>query len=92
MSKNKFLVQWKGFTAEEDTWKSRENLENTGDLLREFKQEYSKDNREVRRQEGKEEDRDYRREGLPGQYTTRRLFGWLDREYNHQYWQRLERN
>ena len=26
--KEKFLVRWKGYTAEEDTWKSRENLEN----------------------------------------------------------------
>jgi len=24
--KNKFLVQWKGFMAEGDTWESRENL------------------------------------------------------------------
>ena len=23
---------------------------------------------------------------------ARRLFGWLDREYDRQYWQRLERN
>jgi len=23
---------------------------------------------------------------------ARRLFGWLDGEYNRQYWQRLERN
>jgi len=48
--KDKFLVRWKGFTAEEDTWKSRENLENVQDLLREFEQEYSRDSREVRQQ------------------------------------------
>ena len=46
--KDKFLVQWKGFIAEGDTWESRENLENAGDLLREFKEEYGRDNREVR--------------------------------------------
>ena len=46
--KDKFLVRWKGFTAEGDTWESRENLQNAGDLLREFKEEYSRDNREVR--------------------------------------------
>jgi len=34
--KDKFLVRWKGFTAEGDTWESRENLQNTGELLREF--------------------------------------------------------
>ena len=30
--------------------------------------------------------------GFPGQYAARRLFGWLDGEYDRQYWQRLERN
>ena len=25
---DKYLVQWKGFTAEQDTWEKRENLEN----------------------------------------------------------------
>ena len=27
--KNKYLVQWKEYTAEENTWKSKENLKNT---------------------------------------------------------------
>ena len=47
--KDKFLVRWKGFTAERDTWESRENLQNTDDLLREFEEDYSRDGREVRR-------------------------------------------
>ena len=34
--------------AEGDTWESRENLQNAGDLLREFEEEYRRDNREVR--------------------------------------------
>jgi len=38
--KDKFLVWWKGFTAEGDTWESRENLQNAGDLLRDFEEEY----------------------------------------------------
>ena len=46
--KDKFLVQWKGFTAKGDTWKSQENLKNAGDVLKEFEEEYSRDNREVR--------------------------------------------
>jgi len=48
--KDKFLVWWKGFTAEGDTWESRENLQNAGDLLREFKEKYSRNNREVVRE------------------------------------------
>jgi len=57
--KDKYLVQWKGFTAEGDTWESRENLENAGDLVNEFKEEYGRDNREVRKQEKTEDDKDY---------------------------------
>jgi len=57
--KDKFLVWWKGFMVEGDTWESRENLQNAGDLLREFEEEYRRDNREVRRQEEVEEDKDY---------------------------------
>jgi len=90
--KDKFLVRWKGFTVEGDTWESRENLQNAGDLLREFEEEYRRDNREVRQQEEVEEDKDYWREGFPGRYTARGLFRWSNGEYNHQYWQRLERN
>ena len=80
--KDKFLVRWKGFTAEGDTWESRENLQNAGDLLREFEEEYGRDNREVRRQEEVEEDKDYWRGGFPGWYAAKRLFGWSDGEYN----------
>ena len=32
----KYLVQWKGFMAEGDTWKRRENLKNAGDLIEKF--------------------------------------------------------
>ena len=49
--KDKYLVRWKGFTAEGDTWESRENLENAGELLKKFEEEYRKDDREVRKQE-----------------------------------------
>ena len=34
--KDKYLVQWKGFTAEGDTWEGRENLENAQELVEEF--------------------------------------------------------
>jgi len=41
--RDKYLVQWKGYTAEEDTWKSRENLKNAMELVEEFKKEYSRE-------------------------------------------------
>jgi len=34
--KEKFLVRWKGYIAEEDIWKNRENLENAKELVEEF--------------------------------------------------------
>ena len=48
--KDKYLVRWKGFMAERDTWEGRENLENARELVEEFEKEYRKDDREVRRQ------------------------------------------
>jgi len=38
--KDKYLVHWKGFTAESDTWEGRENLENAKEAIEEFKKEY----------------------------------------------------
>ena len=32
----KYLVRWKGFTAEGDTWERRENLKNAEELIEEF--------------------------------------------------------
>ena len=34
--KDKYLVRWKGFIAESDTWEGRENLENTKEAIEEF--------------------------------------------------------
>jgi len=34
------LVQWKGFTAESDTWEGRENLENIKETVKEYEKEY----------------------------------------------------
>ena len=32
----KYLVWWKRFTAEEDTWERKESLKNVGEALKEF--------------------------------------------------------
>jgi len=34
--------------VEGNTWENKENLQNTTDLLREFKEKYNRDNRDVR--------------------------------------------
>jgi len=46
--KEKFLVRWKGYTAEEDTWENKENLENAKELVEEFKKEYGEEVKELR--------------------------------------------
>jgi len=47
--KEKFLVYWKGYTVEEDTWEGRENLRNTEELVKEFEKEYKEEAKEIRR-------------------------------------------
>ena len=34
----------------------------------------------------------FRKGELPGQFTTKKLFGWTDKQYNEEYWRRSERN
>ena len=46
--KEKFLVRWKGYIAEEDTWKNRENLKNTKELVKEFERKYGEEVEELR--------------------------------------------
>ena len=38
--KDKYLVYWKGFIAESDTWEGRENLKNVQEAIKEFEKEY----------------------------------------------------
>ena len=47
--KDKFLVWWKGYTAEEDMWENRENLGNAKELVEEFEREYGEEAEELRR-------------------------------------------
>jgi len=68
----KYLIRWKEFTVEGDTWKRRENLKNVEELIEEFE----RGGIEVRRQEGEVEE--YRRMELPGKYTAKLLYGWDD--------------
>ena len=45
---------------------------------------------DVRKQE--REEGTFRKGELPERFTVRKLFGWLDKRYNKEYWARLERN
>jgi len=57
--KGKFLVQWKGYTVEGDTWENRENLRNAKELVEEFEREYGEEAEELRRQELEEEKEEF---------------------------------
>jgi len=90
--RDKYLVRWKGCMAEEDTWKSRENLKNAMELVEEFERNYSREKKkEVRRQETKENKKVFNRE-LPGRYIVKLLYGWGNKKYDQEYWKHMEEN
>jgi len=82
----KYLIRWKEFMAEGDTWEKRENLKNTEELIKEFE----RGRVEVRRQEGGVDE--YRRIELLGKYTAKLLYGWDDQKFEEEYLNKLERN
>jgi len=58
--------------------------------IEDYKKEYWRDIEDIRRQE--REEGTFRRGELPEQFMARKLFGWLDKRYDEEYWARLERN
>jgi len=89
--KEKFLVRWKGYTAEANTWKSRENLENARELVEEFEREYGEEAEELRRQKLEEEEKEFSRE-LPREFTAKLLYGWGKRRYEREREKRWDKN
>ena len=87
----KYLVRWKEFIAEHDSWKREEDLENTKEVVAEFEK---KVNTEVRRQErlNMVEEKDFRRGELLGKYMAKRLYDWDDGRFENKYLSKLERN
>ena len=81
--REKFLARWKGYTAEEDTWESRENLKNAKELVEEFERVYKKEDEELRRQEQEEEEEEFCQE-LPREFTAKLLYGWGKRRYERE--------
>ena len=87
----KYLVRWKGFTVESDTWKKKEDLKNTKELVNDFEGRLGA---EVRQQVGekKTEREEYRRMELPGKYMAKLLYGWDNKKFEEEYLRKLERN
>jgi len=72
--KEKFLVRWKGYMVEKDTWESRENLENAKELVEEFEREYREEVEELRQQKQEEEEKEFSQE-LPREFMAKLLYG-----------------
>jgi len=88
--KDKYLVCWKGFMVESDTWEGRENLENAKEAIEEFEKEYRRDMEDVAQQE--REEGTFQQGELPGRFTAKKLYGWSDKQYDQEYWGRMEKN
>jgi len=75
---------------ESNTWEGRENLENTKEAIEEFKKEYWQDMEDVVWQE--REEGTFRWGELLGRFTAKKLYRWLDKQYDQEYWGRMEKN
>ena len=87
----KYLVRWKRFIVESDTWKKEKDLKNAKELVDDFEGRLEV---EVRQQVEKKkiEREEYRRMELPGKYMAKLLYWWDDKKFEEEYLRKLERN
>jgi len=96
--KTKYLVKWKGYTAEENTWEGLENLKNAMEKIEEFeKGRFEEEIWRIRMKKGKEmklnpEAEEFKRGELPGRYIAKLLYGWDDKKFDEEYLKKLQRN
>ena len=96
--KTKYLVKWKGYTAEENTWEGLENLKNAMKKIEEFeKGRFEEEIWRIRMKKEKEmklnlEAEEFRRRELSERYTVKLLYGWDDKKFDEEYLKKLERN
>ena len=87
----KYLVRWKEFTVEYNSWERKEDLENTKEVVTEFE---GRLNTKVRKQEKLEitKERYFKRGKLLRKYTAKILYRWDDRKFEEEYLRKLERD
>jgi len=96
--KTKYLVKWKGYTAEENMWERVENLKNAIEKVEEFEKErFEEEIQRIRIKKGKEmklnlEAEEFRRGELLGKYIAKLLYGWDNKKFDEEYLKKLERN
>ena len=79
--KTKYLVKWKEYTAERNTWEGLENLKNTMKKIEELeKGRFEEKIQRIRMKKEKEiklnpEAQEFKRGELPGKYTAKLLYG-----------------
>ena len=79
--KTKYLVKWKGYTAEKNIWEGLENLKNVMKKVEEFEKErFEEEIQKIRMKKEKEmklnlEAEEFKRGELPGRYTAKLLYG-----------------
>ena len=96
--KTRYLVKWKEYTAEGNTWEGLENLKNVMEKVEEFeKGRFEEEIRRIRMKKGKEirlnpEAKEFKREELLGRYTAKLLYGWDSKKFDEEYLKKLQRN
>jgi len=84
-------MYWKRFIIEYNIWEREEDLENTKEVVTEFKEKL---NAEVRQYEKLDmiEKRDFRRGELLEKYIAKMLYRWNNGKFKAEYLKKLERN
>jgi len=85
--KTRYLVKWKGYIAEENTWERLENLKNAREKIEEFKKKrFEEEIQRIRVKKEKEmklnlEAEEFKRGELLERYTVKLLYRWDNKKF-----------